>query len=53
MRNLTAIKAKSNAHYRCQECGSTELIQTHHEIPGDDNSLIALCAERERKNVSD
>lgn len=44
MRNLAAIKTKSNSHYTCQECGSTELIQAHHEIPGDDDSLVALCA---------
>lgn len=41
---LAGVRAKSNAHYRCQECGSTELIQAHHEIPGDDNTLIVLCA---------
>lgn len=43
--NLAAVRAKANAHYQCQECGSTELIQAHHEIPGDDTSLISLCAE--------
>lgn len=35
---------KSNARYTCQECGSTEFIQAHHQIPKDDDSLIALCA---------
>ena len=45
VRNLTAIKVKANANYTCQECGSTELIQSHHKIPGDDKSMIALCAE--------
>jgi len=45
MRNLVALKVKANAHYTCQECGSTELIQAHHKIPGDGNSLIVLCAE--------
>lgn len=45
MRNHIAIIVKANAHYTCQECGSTELIQAHHEIPGDDDSLVALCAE--------
>jgi len=43
--NLAPVRAKANAGYRCQECGSTELIQAHHEIPGDDSSLIVLCAE--------
>ena len=45
MLNSIAIGVKANAHYTCQECGSTELIQAHHEIPGDDDSLIPLCAE--------
>lgn len=45
MPNLAAIKVKSNAKYICQECGSTELIQAHHQIPGDHNSLLPLCAE--------
>ena len=45
MNNLAAIKVKANAHYTCQECSSTELIQAHHKIPGDDDSLVVLCAE--------
>lgn len=45
MRNLPSIKAKANAKYTCHECGSTELIQAHHKIPGDDRSLIVLCAD--------
>jgi len=45
MRNLVSVKVKANAHYTCQECGATELIQTHHEILGDDDSLIVLCAD--------
>lgn len=45
MSNLAPAKVKANAHYICQECGSTELIQAHHEIPSDDDTLIALCAE--------
>lgn len=45
MRSLLAIKTKANARYTCQECGSTELIQAHHEIPGDDSALVALCAD--------
>lgn len=36
---------KANAHYQCQECGSTEYIQAHHQIPDDDSSLIVLCGE--------
>ncbi len=53
MRNIVAIRVKANAHFTCQECGSTELIQVHHEIPGDDNSLIALCAECHSKKHPD
>lgn len=45
MLNSVAIRVKANAHYTCKECGSTELIQAHHEIPGDDDSLVPLCAE--------
>ena len=45
VRNLVVLGVKANAHYTCQECGSTELIQAHHEIPGDDSSLVVLCAE--------
>lgn len=44
MTTLT-IKAKANAHYQCQRCGSTEYIQAHHQIRGDDSSLLVLCAE--------
>lgn len=43
--SIATVRAKANAHYTCQECGSTELIQAHHEISGDDDSLVALCAE--------
>lgn len=45
MPNLVAVRVKANARYTCQECGSTELIQAHHQVPRDDNSLIALCAD--------
>ena len=51
--NLAPVRAKANAHYTCQECGSTELIQAHHEILGDDNSLIVLCAECHSKRHPD
>jgi len=42
---LTAIKVKANSNYTCIECGGTELLQAHHQIPGDDTSMICLCAE--------
>jgi len=45
MPNLALFRVKANAKYTCQECGSTELIQAHHEIPGDDSTLIVLCAD--------
>ena len=44
MPNSTVIRAKANSNYTCQECGATEFIQAHHEIRGDDNSLVVLCA---------
>lgn len=40
-----ATIVKVNAGYRCQECGSDEIVQSHHQIPGDDSSQICLCAE--------
>jgi excisionase family DNA binding protein len=40
-----AVRVKANAHYTCQECGSTEYNQAHHPIPEDDNILEPLCAE--------
>lgn len=37
--HIASIKVKTKAHYTCQECGSTEFIQAHHQIPKDDDSL--------------
>lgn len=51
--NLAAVRAKANAHYQCRQCGSTELVHAHHEIPGDDSSLVALCAECHSKKHPD
>jgi hypothetical protein len=42
---VASIRVKSNAHFTCQECGSTEMLQAHHQIPKDDSTLICLCAE--------
>lgn len=53
MKNLAAIKAKANANYTCQECGSTELIQAHHQIRDNDASLVVLCAECHSKKHPD
>ena len=39
------IRAKANAKYTCRECGSTELVQAHHQIPKDHSTIICLCAE--------
>lgn len=50
---MACIRAKSNARYVCQECGSTEFIQAHHQIPRDDGSLIVLCAVCHSKRHSD
>jgi len=45
MTKPASIRAKSNAKYICNECGTTERIQAHHEIAGDDSSIVVLCAE--------
>lgn len=37
--------AKRNAGWCCQKCGSSKFIQEHHQIPGDDSSIIILCGE--------
>ena len=29
----------------CIRCGSTENVHAHHEIPGDDSSLVPVCAK--------
>ena len=44
-RRIAATRVKSNARYTCQECGSTEKIQAHHEIPRDNSTLVVLCAD--------
>ncbi len=44
MVNLASIRVRAKANFQCQQCGSMELVQGHHEIPHDENSLIALCA---------
>ena len=43
--NLASIRVKSNARWVCCECGSTELVQGHHQVPRDDSTIIPLCAE--------
>jgi len=53
--NKVATRVKSNAHYTCQECGSTEFIQSHHIVPGDDTTLICICGEchsRKHPNIA-
>lgn len=44
---------KSNAKYLCSECGATEFIQAHHQIPDDDSSLVCLCATCHSKKHPD
>jgi len=51
--HLSNYRVKANAHYICQECGSTEMIQAHHQIPKDDSTLICLCAECHSKRHPD
>lgn len=50
---IANTRAKANANYICKDCGSTEMIQAHHEIPGDDASLIVVCAECHSKRHPD
>lgn len=46
MKTQTAIqRAKTRDKFTCQECGSKHKVQAHHNIRGDDTSLITLCAE--------
>lgn len=52
--SIAATIVKANTKYICAECGSTELIQAHHQVPGDDRTMIPLCAEchsRKHPNV--
>jgi len=52
--NKAVIAAKNAANWCCQKCGSTQFIQAHHRIAGDDNSLIILCGEchsKEHQNI--
>ena len=46
-RKIWASIVKGNAKYKCQVCGSTELIQAHDPTHSHSNPLdgIALCAE--------
>jgi hypothetical protein len=39
------ILVKVNANYTCSRCGSTENVQAHHQVPGDDSTLVVLCGE--------
>ena len=51
--NATLI-AKAKAGWCCEECGSTEFVAAHHQIPGDDSSIIVLCGKchsQEHPNV--
>ena len=42
---ISAYIVKANAGYQCQKCGSDELVQSHHQVPGDDSTQTCLCAE--------
>jgi len=39
------VIVKVNANYTCSLCGSTENVQAHHQVSGDDSSLVVLCGE--------
>ncbi len=51
--NVTSLRVKSNAKWICQECGSTEFIQGHHQVPRDDSTIIVLCASCHSKRHPD
>lgn len=51
--SIAATIVKANAGWKCSECGSTEYVQAHHEIPGDDSSMISLCAEHHSQRHPD
>ncbi len=51
--NLASLRVKSNAKWTCQECGSTEFIQGHHQTPKDDSTIIPLCASCHSKKHPD
>lgn len=34
---------KSIIQQPCSQCGATENIHAHHEVPGDDSTLVPLC----------
>ncbi len=51
--DMVSLRVKSNAKYTCQECGSTEFIQGHHQIPRDDSTIIPLCADCHSKKHPD
>ena len=42
------VKSRIEAH--CEECGASDKLQVHHQIPGDDISTILLCAECHHKH---
>ena len=42
------VKSRIEAH--CEECGASDKLQVHHQIPGDDTSTILLCAECHHKH---
>lgn len=41
---LCAVIVKASAGYKCVKCGSMDKVQAHHQIRGDDSSMICLCA---------
>ena len=47
------MHAKGVDKYTCQECGSTELVSGHHRIPGDDSTIVTLCAEHHSRKHPD
>ena len=53
IKNITPFIVKARDHYTCIQCGSTETVQAHHRIPGDDSTMTTLCADCHSKEHPD
>lgn len=38
------VKAKKEAGHKCIACGASKRLHVHHIIPGDDRTIVVLCA---------
>jgi len=53
IKNTVPFKVKARDYYACVQCGSMEMVQAHHRIPGDGSSMITLCADCHSKEHPD